>query len=98
MTKVRRVKVTYDPAKRTLALESRGLDFDDAIDVFAGPTVDLLDDRKDYGEERWISYGLLNGRMVALVWTPRGEARHIISMRKTNDRERKVYQAELVRR
>jgi uncharacterized DUF497 family protein len=54
---------------------------------FAGPTADVLDDRQDYGERRTVTYGLLNGRLVAIVWTPRGECRHIISMRKCNARE-----------
>jgi len=50
--------------------------------VFAGPVIDLLDDRRDYGETRWLTYGLLRGRMVAVVWTARGDCRHVISMRK----------------
>lgn len=93
------MQISYDPAKRakTLADPNRRLDFEDTVHVFAGPTVDLLDDRKDYGEVRWVTYGLLNGRMVALVWTPRGESRHIISMRKANDREKKVYEEQLDR-
>ena len=89
------MKLTYDPQKRARTLAERGLDFDDATQVFAGQTIDLLDDRKDYGEVRWVTYGLLNGRIVALVWTPRGTARHIISMRKANDREQKAYRDEL---
>lgn len=87
--------LTYDPKKRAKTLSERGLDFDDAVHVFAGTTINLLDDRKDYGEPRWLTYGQLNGRMVALVWTPRGNNRHIISMRKANDRERKVYEDQL---
>ncbi|NML16416.1 BrnT family toxin [Azohydromonas caseinilytica] len=43
--------------------------------------------RQDYGEQRTITFGLLHGRMVALVWTPRGAARRIISMRYANERE-----------
>lgn len=45
------------------------------------------DDRADYGELRYISAGKLGGRIVIIVWTPRGKARRIISMRKANDRE-----------
>ena len=89
--------ISYDPEKRAKTLAERGLDFDDAVQVFTEPTIDVLDDRKDYGEIRWVTYGILNGRMVALVWTPRGKGRHIISMRKANEREKKVYQAELDR-
>jgi uncharacterized protein len=89
--------ITYDPEKRAKTLAERGLDFDDAVQVFAGPVFELEDDRKDYGEPRWITIGLLNERMVVLVWTPREDTRHIISMRKANEREKKRYQAELDR-
>lgn len=89
------MELTYDPAKRAWTLAERGLDFDDAARVFAGPTINLLDDRKAYGEVRWVTYGLLDGRMIAVVWTPRGATRHIISMRKTNDREQQTYRDQL---
>ncbi len=59
--------------------------------VFAGDTLTVVDDRRNYGEIRFITIGFLDGRMVVLVWTPRDEARRIISMRKANDRERKLY-------
>ncbi len=42
---------------------------------------------KDYGEPRFVSAGRLSGRIVIIVWTPRGKARRIISMRKANERE-----------
>lgn len=87
--------ITYNPEKRALILETRGLDFDDAVHVFAGATLDIEDDRKDYGEARWVTFGLLNDRLVAVVWTPRGEGRHIITMWKANDRERKKYESQL---
>jgi uncharacterized DUF497 family protein len=87
--------ITYDPEKRALILATRGLDFDDAVHVFAGSVFDLEDDRKKYGETRYVTFGRLNERMVAVVWTPRGEGRHIITMWKANDRERKRYEARL---
>lgn len=91
------MEITYNAEKRALTLHHRGLDFEDAVQVFAGATVDVKDDRQDYGETRWLTFGLLGDRLVALVWTPRGEARHIISMRKANDRERKKYEGQLDR-
>ena len=45
------------------------------------------DARFDYGEPRFTTVGVLESRMVILVWTPRGEIRRIISMRKANERE-----------
>lgn len=91
------MKLSYDPLKRDKTLRERGLDFEDAVQVFAGRTFDAVDDRKDYGEVRWQSYGLLRGRVVNLVWTRRGVVRHIISMRKCNDREQKKFGEKLGR-
>lgn len=81
------MRVTFDRAKRKRTLEERGLDFRQAREVFAGPHLTRPDDRKDYGEPRYISAGRLSGRIVMIVWTPRGKARRIISMRKANERE-----------
>ena len=82
------MRVTYDPEKRERTFRERGLDFEDAKIVFAGPTLEVEDTRKDYGEVRIICYGLLAGRMVVVGYTPRGAARHVFSMRKANAREK----------
>jgi uncharacterized DUF497 family protein len=89
------VRITYDPAKRQATLTERGLDFADAAKVFGGVTLTLLDDRRDYGEPRYQTYGLLGRRLVMVVWTPRGADRHVISMRKCNAREKAHFEAEL---
>ncbi len=89
------MRITFDAAKRALALRKRGLDFADAAELFRGLTLTLEDDRRDYGEPRFQTYGLLGGRLVMVVWTPRGAARHIISMRKCNGREKARYEARL---
>jgi uncharacterized DUF497 family protein len=88
------VKITFDPAKRQATLHDRGLDFSDAAIVFAGLTITAEDIRRDYGEVRFQTVGFLAGRMVMVVWTPRNKDRHIISMRKCNDREKKIYQKQ----
>jgi uncharacterized DUF497 family protein len=85
------MKITFDPVKREEALRERHLDFLDAEKVFAGHTYDREDRRFDYGEVRTITVGALNGRMVVVVWTERGEGRRIISMRKANEREQAYY-------
>jgi len=85
------MRITFDPKKWEWTRLNRKVDFLDAPLVFAGPTFDRVDDRKEYGETRIVTVGLLNGRMVVVVWTPRGDARHIISMRKANDREKARY-------
>ena len=83
--------ITFDLVKRDKTLKERGLDFADAGKVLDGPVWDFADDRTDYGEERTTAIGFLGDRMVVVVWTKRGEDRHIISMRKANDRERAKY-------
>ena len=90
------MKIEFDRAKREATLSHRGLYMARADEVFAGNTITVEDDRMEYGEKRFITVGLLERRMTVLVWTPRGEARRIISMRKANAREQKTYQARLV--
>jgi uncharacterized DUF497 family protein len=82
------LKVTFDPAKRLITVQERGIDFAiDAAKVFAGRIATVTDDRFDYGEIRFSTAGWLNGRMATVIWTRRGDARHIISMRFCHARE-----------
>lgn len=81
------MQVTFDPAKRAKTLAERGLDFADAAIVFEGDTLEVEDDRRDYGEVRIICFGLLAGRMVVVGYSPRGADRHVFSMRKAHERE-----------
>jgi uncharacterized DUF497 family protein len=83
--------LSFDAGKRDWTLRERGLDFADAQRVFEAPSFTYEDTRRDYGETRFITYGLLDGREVTVVWTWPGEDRHIISMRKANDREKARY-------
>ncbi len=62
-----------------------------AGDVFAGESLTVRDDRQDYGEDRFLTIGFLDGEIVVLVWTSRPNAQRIISMRKANERERRLY-------
>lgn len=84
------MKIEFDPNKRAATLANRRLDFADAEIVFESPTFTMFDNRIDYGEARWITAGLLRGRMV-VVWSMRGGARRIISMRNANEREQARY-------
>jgi hypothetical protein len=81
------VKIVFDPAKRDLVLRNRGLDFASAREVFGDRHMTAPDDRRDYGEERFITVGALAGRVVAIVWTARGDARRVISMRYAHAKE-----------
>ncbi len=85
------MEIEFDQDKRDKTLQERGLDFARAGEVFASVTVTIEDIRRDYGETRYTSIGLLDLRAVVLVWTPRGKARRVISMRYANDREKEKY-------
>ena len=87
--------IEFDTAKREKTLLVRGLDFADSDKVFDGLHFIARDDRFDYGEERFFTVGLLDDRMVVIVWTPRNDARRIISMRYANDREISRYKKHL---
>ena len=81
------MQIEFDTDKRDKTLTERWLDFARAGEVFAGVNVTAEDARFDYGEPRFTTVGVLDGRMVVMVWTPRGGVRRIISMRKANERE-----------
>ena len=86
------MRIEYDEAKRAKTLQERGLDFVDAVQVFADSDMTQPDGRANYGEARFVTVGWLKGRVVVLAWTPRGEVRRIISMRYANERERTKFQ------
>jgi uncharacterized DUF497 family protein len=85
----------WDDAKNRSNFAKHGLDFADAERVLTGPCVTFVDGRFDYGEARLITLGLLAGRVVVIAHAPRGDGTRIISMRKANRREQKIYQKRL---
>ncbi len=87
--------ISFDEAKHLLTLQHRGLDFAEAGKIFDGTEFTWQDDRQDYGETRFNTFGSLDGRLVAITWTIRDGTRRIISMRKANDREQARYRREL---
>jgi len=89
------VLVEFDPVKRQRTLDERGLDMAEAGLVFDSPTVTTEDDRRIYAERRFVTIGRLRGRLVVVIWTPRGAATRVISMRKANEREKAAYDARI---
>lgn len=82
----------WDEAKREYNILKHGLDFADAAPVLEGPTLEAIDDREDYGEIRIQALGLLNGRVVMVVYTVRDEDTYrVISMRKAESDEERTY-------
>jgi len=88
------MKVDYDAEKRRWTLENRGLDFEAITQILDGFHLMRTDDRKDYGEIRYIVIGAIDARLVVAVWTPRGDAIRVISMRVADDEEREIYWRE----
>lgn len=83
--------ISVDPAKREANLVKHGVDLADAAKVLAGECLERLDDRYDYGEDRWISVGLLRGQAMVCVWADWGGTARIISLRKASANEQKAY-------
>ncbi|MBV9119719.1 MAG: BrnT family toxin [Chloroflexi bacterium] len=69
----------------------RGFTFDTAAAIFSGVVLNREDRRRDYGEQRFISTGEFGGRLITVVWTPRGDRRRIISAWRASNRERREY-------
>ena len=86
--------VWHEP-KRQLTLQLRGLDFADAERLFAGPTFTFEDDRAYYGEVRWVTLGLLDGKVVVVVHTESEEEIRVMSMREASRDEQRLYFANL---
>jgi len=85
------MKFTWDERKRKKTLNERNLDFADAAKVFAGPVFTFKDERFEYDEERFVSVGLLEDNVVVLVHTETKSEIRIISMRKGNKNEQKIF-------
>ena len=81
----------WDEQKRLSNIRKHGIDFQDAIAIFAGDTVLMEDDRFDYGERRFVSLGLLQGRVIVVVHSEPGQITRIISARKATKYEQSIY-------
>lgn len=81
----------WDPDKRRSNIQKHRLDFIRAVEIFEGPIVEGLDDRFDYGEDRWIGYGLSRGTVLKVVYTREDDLIRIISAQKANPREHDAY-------
>ncbi len=82
----------WDENKRLTNIEKHGIDFEDAIGIWEGDVVEVPS-RSQYGENRLVAFGVLEGRVIAVVFTDRGGARRIISARRARRNEREYYEA-----
>ena len=83
----------WDERKRESNLLIHRVDFIDVLSIFDGATLEIVDDRFNYGESRIRCLGEIEGRVYVVVYTWRGVDRRIISARKANARERRTYYA-----
>lgn len=89
------MEFTWSEIKRATNLKAHGLDFVDARTVFEGTTYTFEDDRVSYGEQRFVTLGLLAGVPVSIVHTESEHEIRIISFRKATRREAKIYFDEI---
>ena len=85
------MRYEWDEKKRKANLRKHGFDFIDAPNVLEGVILTVLDDRKEYDEERFISLGLLKSTVVVIVHTEQPDVIRIISMRKATSYEENNY-------
>jgi len=81
------VKIEFDPAKSATNAKQRELPFELAAEL----DWDAARVRRDYGEDRFVALAPMSGRLYAVCYCIRGEARRIISVRKANRREERAY-------
>lgn len=85
----------WDEAKRRLNLRKHGIDFADADKIFRGVTFTAEDTREVYGEQRFLTLGLLEDQVVSLAHTEQGEEIRIISIRKATKHEARFYFSQI---
>lgn len=90
------MKYTWDEEKNTVNRRKHGVDFGDVPTMFDHPMVTFLDQKKEYGEDRWVGIGWLSDMLAVVVYTePDGETVRIISARKANRHEQDIYREEI---
>jgi len=81
------VRVHFDPAKNERNVRNRGLSFELAAEFDFETALVYVDERRDYGETRYVALGLLDGRLHVLCFTEASDGIRVISFRKANSRE-----------
>lgn len=83
----------WDAGKSASNEAKHGITFAQAAQIFRGPVLKTLDDRFDYGEERFAVLGIYDGEVLSVVVTERDGDLRLISARKANKHEREKYQS-----
>ena len=85
------VQISFDPDKSERNAAERGLPFDRTGEFEFETALIWQDDRRDYGETRYVAIGRLGERLHVLCFTETDEGIRVISLRKANDREIRRY-------
>ena len=87
---------TWDEEKNRVNIRKHGIDFLDVSAMSQHPMVTFLDQRQDYGEDRWIGIGILKTLLAVVVFTePKPDTVRIISARKATRNEERIYRDEI---
>ena len=89
------MRFEWDEKKRLSNIRKHGIDFADVPAIFELDTVTVIDDRFEYGEIRYQTLGLLTARVIMVVHTESETIIRIISARKANQYEEKIYFSEI---
>ena len=84
----------WDEGKRQANITRHGIDFLMAEEFEWETAIETIDDRHDYGEERWIALGFIENRVCVLIYTLRSENIRIISLRKATKQEKEYYEKQ----
>ena len=85
------MRITFSATKNALNLAKHGVELTLARQFEWTEILCMPDTRRDYGEVREIGFGVIGERLYCVVFTQRGEAMHVISLRKANSREVRLY-------
>lgn len=85
------MRISFDPAKNERNIRVRGLPFDAAADFDFERALYAIDERRDYGETRYVALGMLGDRLHVLCFVEAEDGIRIISFRKANAREVRRY-------
>jgi uncharacterized protein len=86
------MKIEFDAAKNNSNIRERGLSFDWAAQFEFDSAIMEQDSRKDYPEVRYVAIGFLDARLHVLCFTGIDGGIRVISFRKANSREVKIYE------
>ncbi len=83
----------WDKKKRSFNIEKHAIDFVDAALILSREPLVMEDSRRDCGEPRYLAFGFLRDMLLVVMFTVRGDAFRLISARRANARERRMYEA-----